>query len=99
METTWIAVARGSLVSYTAAASSWTHAACGTQIDGCTFINYTVDWGTTYVWEEYVGCDSPTDTLAAIDRVKKLYSCYEDKYPIDVSSCSWAALSSPSDDI
>ena len=51
------------------------------------------------VWEDYVGCDNLTDTVAAASEFQKRCSCSEFWGVFDIGSCSWVALSNISDDI
>lgn len=73
---------------------------CDEQIDADVFYNFTTYWGPSFSdWDEYVACDSPTNTIATVRDFRKFCSCPADLGSLELTSCSWVALLSPLDSV
>ena len=73
---------------------------CDGQIDSDVFYNFTTYWGGSFSdWDEYDACDNPTDTLDGVHRFQKFCSCPAGLDSLELTTCSWVALSSPSDSV
>ena len=75
---------------------------CDGQIDADAYFTFAATSGGSFsvpYSEELVGCDNLTDTLASVQTFEELCSCHDKPDPLELTSCSWAALSNPADDI
>ena len=75
---------------------------CDGQIDADSFFNFAGNSSRFFsgsYWDDLVGCDNLTDAVAGAIAFEKLCSCYDKPDPIELTSCSWAAVSNPSEGI